>query len=257
MDEDTDIHIEAYFPKGVQHIITTGGHNYIGSVDGTTVLKYPHIKGDSRGIEIESAIYEHLGKHPRIIGFKGKHEDGLLLEYASNGSLNGYLQSARLVEREMIRYARETAEGVAHAHSKKVIICDINVRNILLDDDFHVKLCDFQGRLLGPDGDVLYDGGVSENAESFMPRHDKDFASVKTDIFALGSTIYHIVKGHRPFPELDTIDDEDEIWRRYQQGQYPPLEAVLAGEVIKTCWRGEYISASKVVEDFSSLELHL
>jgi serine/threonine protein kinase len=258
MDEDTDIiHIEAYFPKGVQHIITTGGSHYIGFVNGTTVLKYPHIKGDSHGIEVESAIYQRLGKHPRVIGFKEKHEDGLLLEYASNGTLKSHLESAKIMERERIRFARETAEGVAYAHTKSVIICDINVRNILLDDDFHVKLCDFQGRLLELDGDVLCNGGASENAESFMPRHDKDSASVKTDIFALGSTIYHIMKGHRPFSELSTIDDEDEIWRHYHEGEFPPLEAVLAGEIIKTCWRGEYISASNVAEDLSLIELHL
>ncbi|KAI9048137.1 hypothetical protein LZ554_007932 [Drepanopeziza brunnea f. sp. 'monogermtubi'] len=82
-----------------------------------------------------------------------------------------------------------------------VLICDIHVRNILLDAGFHVKLCDFQGRLLGLNGEVLVSGGASENAESFMPREDKDHADAKTDIFALGSTIYFIMTGHRPYPE--------------------------------------------------------
>lgn len=71
-----------------------------------------------------------------------------------------------------------------------------------------VKLCDFQGRLLGLKGEVIVDGGASENAESFMPRATPDFADTKTDIFALGSTIYHIITGHRPFPQYDTIADE-------------------------------------------------
>jgi hypothetical protein len=86
MDEDV-IYIIPYYPKGVQQIITSGGDHYIGSINETTVLKYPHIKGDSRGIEVETAIFGQLGEHPRIIRFKGKHEEGLLLEFASNGTL--------------------------------------------------------------------------------------------------------------------------------------------------------------------------
>ncbi|KAF1360880.1 kinase-like protein [Lizonia empirigonia] len=251
---DEDIHIEAYYPNGVQQIITTGGYHYIGSINETTVLKYPHLRGPSPALDIEQTIFEKLGKHPRIIGFTGKHEDGLLLEYAPIGSLKGYLKEADLTEKERIRFAKETAEGVAHAHRKNILICDINVRNILLDNELHVKLCDFQGRLLGLDGEILYDGGASENAESFMPRHDKDYASVKTDIFALGSTIYHIVTGHQPFPELNTIDDEAVFWDRYEQGHFPSLETISGSHIIRSCWQGEYTSASKVFEDLSSLE---
>jgi hypothetical protein len=81
--------------------------------------------------------------------------------------------------------------------------------------------------LLGSNGEILYNGEVAENAEAFMPRDDKNLASVKTDIFALGSTIYHIVKGHRPFSELIAIDDEDEIWRASWRG----YQNVLAGRI--------------------------
>jgi hypothetical protein len=43
----------------------------------------------------------------------------------------------------------------------------------------------FPGRLLSPDGEVLVSGGASDNAESFMPGRDKEFADVKTDISLL------------------------------------------------------------------------
>jgi serine/threonine protein kinase len=120
-----------------------------------------------------------------------------------------------------------------------------------------VKLCDFQGRLLGSDGEVICNGGASENAESFMPRHDKDYADVQTDIFALGSTIYHIVTGHRPFPELDTIDDEAEFLRRFLEDQFPCLQAEVGGEIIRKCWESRYSSASEVVDDLVMLEASL
>lgn len=36
-----------------------------------------------------------------------------------------------------------------------------------------------------------------------MPRSDSNYADQKTDIFALGSTIYYMMTGHEPFPELN------------------------------------------------------
>jgi serine/threonine protein kinase len=254
---DDVIHVEAYFPESVRHIITTGSCHYIGFVDESTVLKYPHFKGPSRALDVEHAMFRQLGKHPRIIGFKGKHQDGLLLEYAPSGSLESYIREGNITKEEKIRFAKEIAEGVAYAHGKNIIICDINVRNVLLDAERHIKLCDFQGRLLGSDGEILYDGGASENAESFMPRHNNDFADVKTDIFALGSTIYHIATGHRPFPQLHTIDDEAEFLRLFQEGRFPPLEAEVGGEIVWKCWEGSYSCASEVVDDLTTLQASL
>ena len=248
------IYVTPHYPQGVQHIITTGSCHYIGSINESTVLKYPHDEGASDALKVECAILEQLGKHPRIIEFKGKHEAGLLLEFAPNGSLESYMNKTALTKKEKLRFARETAEGIAYAHKKNVIVCDINVRNILLDAELHVKLCDFQGRLLGPDGKTLCDGGASENAESFMPRHNQDFADARTDIFALGSTIYHIMEGHRPFPELHTIDDEAEFMRRYQEGMFPPLAVDLGGAIVLKCWEGRCDSADEVFSDLVALE---
>jgi serine/threonine protein kinase len=252
---DNAIYVEAYFPQGVQYIITTGSCHYIGFVDESTVLKYPHVKGPSSSLQVEHAIFQQLGKHSRIIEFKGRHQDGLLLEYAPNGSLATYIKEGKAITKEeRIRFARETAEGVAYAHGKNIIICDINVRNVLVDTEGHIKLCDFQGRLLGSDGNVILDGGASENAESFMPRPDKDSANIVTDIFALASTIYHIATGHRVFPELDTIDDEAEFQCRFQEGCFPHLEPEVGGEIVQKCWEGGYSSASEVVDDLITLQ---
>jgi hypothetical protein len=64
-------------------------------------------------LRAESRILQRLGKHPRIIEFKGERDDGLLLEYAPNGSLEKHLQETQVPIKEKIRIAKETAEGVA------------------------------------------------------------------------------------------------------------------------------------------------
>jgi serine/threonine protein kinase len=87
-----------------------------------------------------------------------------------------------------------------------------------------------------------------------MPRGDKEFADVKTDIFALGSTIYHIMTGHRPFPQYDTIDDEAKFEELYLKGHFPPLDVGVGEEVVQNCWGGKYESTGEVVNDLQVLE---
>jgi serine/threonine protein kinase len=80
-----------------------------------------------------------------------------------------------------------------------------------------------------------------------MPRNDKDSADVKTDIFALGSTIYHIFTGHRPFPQLHIINDEAEFLRRFREGQFPVLEVEVGGNIIRKCWEGREVVDDLVI----------
>jgi len=65
-----------------------------------------------------------------------------------------------------------------------------------------------------------------------MPRSDPNNANQKTNIFALGSAIYFIIKGHPPFPELDSWKDTLEIVSRFKTGQFPALNKELGGEVV-------------------------
>jgi serine/threonine protein kinase len=75
-----------------------------------------------------------------------------------------------------------------------------------------------------------------------MPRSDPNDANQKTDIFALGSAIYFMLKGHPPFPELDSWKDKLEIVSRFKTKQFPALDDVRGGDVVKKCWAGEYES---------------
>lgn len=87
-------------------------------------------------------------------------------------------------------------------------------------------LADFQGVLKSTEGETLLDGLSRECSKSFMPHPDNDYASVKTDLFALGSAVYFIMTGHEVFPELDSWkdDDEEEISSRFEKGLFPTDE---------------------------------
>ncbi len=119
--------------------------------------------------------------------------------------------------------------------TRKVLHYDVRVGNLLLDKNLNLKLCDFQGKILLPDGTVRLDGESAEDIKSSMPRSDPNDANQKTDIFALGSAIYLIIKGHLPFLELDSWKDTLEIVSWFKSPQFPALDKKLGGVVVQKC----------------------
>ena len=251
----TDIYRPFYKPEGVSEFLGLGSDSFIGTVDETTILKYPKTPGDKTALsnlDLEAQILTVIGPHKHIIGFKGQREDGLLLERALRGSIVHCLKSYTPTWQQRLAWARQATEAVAVTHRAGVIHCDINVNNLLLTDTLMVKLCDFQGRLLRQDGTVDKDGLARENIKSFMPRADPNYSDRKTDIFTLNSTFYYIMRSHEPFPDLDPFNDEKQIETRFASRQFPELESLLMNRVTHKCWAGEYDSAEAVLQDLRS-----
>lgn len=265
-----------WYPKGVTRFVGTGTSNYVALTDDSTVLKFPIVPPDEpsiypvklqayrsslrecavHGLEVERQILTTLGSCPRTVRLVGVHEHGLLLEYMPNGSVESYLcHAAQTPLEERIKWVAQATEGIAYAHAKNVLHCDISVHNLLLDSALNVKLSDFQGKLLDSGGAVVLDGGSSESVISSMPRPDRDRHDRKTDIFALGTAIYFIMTGELPFPDLDLFDNEEEIQRRFQVGDFPPLEQQRGGDVIFKCWKGLYEDAAEIILDLQKLAL--
>lgn len=249
-----------YCPPGVTEVIGLGSSTYIGAVDESTVFKYPVAPGeDLERLEIERKFFEIIGSHERIIGFKGYTESGLYLERARNGDLGRYLdpdnENPVPSIQQRLAWCREAAEAVAWIHSRRVLHCDLHPLNLLLDNGLHVKLADFQGRQLSETGEIILNGWSSEPTRFHCPRNDEFDADYKTDLFALGCTIYFIIMGDAVFSDI--INGEDR-WRekvkdRFQKQQWPQ-EQHLCSAITLRCWKKEYESAQEIVEDIKCVE---
>lgn len=259
-----------WYPQGIRSFVAAGANHYVATIDETTLLKFPITPHEEqtehpaevqrfrssvraaavRGLEVEEQILRILGKHHRIIQLKGRHKDGLLLEYLPNGSIERYLRSnaPRITMVQRLRWGQQAAEGLAYIHMKNVLHCDLSIGNLLLDSKLSIKLCDFQGRLLHPSGHVVLDGGATENVMSSMPRENRNHQDRKTDIFAFGTVLYFILNDELPFPEL-SVDDDEEIERRFARQDFPPLEQLPGGDVIRNCWIGVYDDAFRAMVD--------
>ncbi|KAJ5927543.1 hypothetical protein N7516_009316 [Penicillium verrucosum] len=244
-------------PPGVEEVISRGSC-HIGRLNDETVLKYASDFNDPNylmSIKIEYRILQILGPHPRIIETKGLAEDGLILKYYPNGTLRDYIKNhpyETLTRR--LEWCKQIVDTLSFVHSKRVIHCDICLHNVLLDDNFDVILADFQGLVISREtGLTMLDGLTRECAKSYMPRENIWSASYRTDLFALGSAIYHLINGHEVFPELDSFDDEKIISARFIDVEYPTNDYV-AGNIVEKCWRGEYSSAAEISIDIAEIQ---
>lgn len=259
MTEREVVEYRFYYPPGVQRILACGTSAFIGEVDDSTVLKYPvEAGGDRTRLELEHKILTEVGRHPRIVGHKGFTEAGLYLERVANGTVLDFLSASdrpRPSLRLRLAWCRELAEAVGHIHSRRVLHCDIQPTNVLVDRELHLKLADFQGRHLSEDGDVILDGWSGEPCRYFCPRDDEFSADFKTDIFALGSTMYFIMAGEEVFPDIISGEDgwDDEVKSRFARGVFPQDSSICTG-ITQKCWRQQYDSARDVLEDIKAVE---
>ncbi len=88
-----------YKPEGVIKFLGLGTDRFIGTIDETTVLKYPKTPGDKaalRILDLEAQILRKIGPHKYVIGYKGQRDDGLLLERVLRGSIAQFLKDNTL-----------------------------------------------------------------------------------------------------------------------------------------------------------------
>lgn len=152
--------------------------------------------------------------HPGLCQiFDAGNENGLVyyaMEYVAGFSVGQLLlQKGRLSERQALTIARGAA-SVLNDISKKyrIIHCDIKPANLLIDQDGEVRVADLGiSRVIGNmahNADADYYVGTP-NYNSPEQASGLDTLDSRTDIYALGATLYHMLTGVIPF-----CDAEDE-----------------------------------------------
>ncbi|KAM4056757.1 protein tyrosine kinase domain-containing protein [Hirsutella rhossiliensis] len=197
----------------------------------------PHLR------EREIAVYERLTPpdaepHDAILPFYGVLDGrSVLLQFARNGSIRQYYAKHNhdTPLHTRLHWAEQITTAIVFLLSKGVLHGDISCNNVFIDEALDAKLGDFAGSSI----DGLPFLTVYETSHS-LP--DNSSVSVKREIFALGSTFYEIMSGHRPFDGMGDCEVES----LFRQGRFPDLQQLRAlGTVISKCWDGKY----SIVED--------
>lgn len=179
----------------------------LGRIVALKVLK-PSLARDSRYVDRlrrEARLVASLN-HPHIVtGYDLGEEGGyhfFVMEFVEGKSLRALLtERGRFAEAEVLAIGREVAEALDHAYRSGVIHRDVKPGNILIDEQGRAKLTDL-GLAKGPtDLTLTRDGATVGTPQYISPeqaRNPQD-VDVRSDLYSLGATLYHMATGTPPF----------------------------------------------------------
>jgi serine/threonine protein kinase len=197
-----------------------------------------------KDFEIEKRVYRRLGHHPNIIGCLGISDDAIRLERAQYGSIRQFYREGHTASlQERIEWSRDLASVVQYIHSKNVRHSDIGGKNILLDAQRNIRLCDFAGSAIDDIHSTVY-------AQDGFRHPDEAADAITQDIHALGSAIFELMTFTCPHSR-EEAEMEGMAAALLRDGKYPNIANVELGDVITKCWTGEYRSAWEVAHSIS------
>ena len=163
---------------------------------------------DARRALREARIAARL-HHPNVIGIYDvvDHERRpfLVMEYLASRSLSQLMAAGELLPpQQAAGIGAKVAGALIAAHEAGIVHRDVKPGNVLLGDDGSVKITDFgisravgdttvtaSGILLGTLGYIAPETAQGQPADS------------RSDVYALGATLYAAVEGHAPFGDDD------------------------------------------------------
>ena len=182
-------------------------HKRLNRIVALKILK-PSLARDGRYVKRlrrEARIVASLS-HPHIVtGYDLGEESGyhfFVMEFVEGKSLRQLLvEWGMFSEDYVLRVAREAGEALDHAYQRDVIHRDIKPGNILIDEGGNVKLTDM-GLAKGPADLTLTRDGATVGTPMYISpeqaRNPQD-VDVRSDLYSLGATLYHMATGVPPF----------------------------------------------------------
>jgi hypothetical protein len=109
-------------------------------------------------------------------------------------------ESGLLPLRRIIAIARQTCEGLAHAHAHNIVHRDIKPGNIVIGTEDRVKVTDFGLAQPPQSGDSALAQAVAGTPGYMAPEQLRgERVDGRADIFALGCVLYQMLTGRQPF----------------------------------------------------------
>jgi len=138
----------------------------------------------------------------------------LVYEYIPNGTLADHLHGDRVKDGPRtwpvrLNIAIETAGALAYLHASDIIHCDVKTNNILLDQNFSVKVADFGISRLFPN-DVSHISTAPRGTPGYIdPKYQECYQlTSKSDVYSFGVVLVELISS---MPAVDMNRHSQEI----------------------------------------------
>lgn len=177
-------------------------------LDRRVALKRLHVGSDIAAerrerFRREAKIAARLN-HPAVVQIhdvvRMDEDDWIVMEYVEGEDLRWRLQAGPVGWPELLRIAREIAEGMAEAHDRGVIHRDLKCENVLVTRAGHIKITDFGiAEILG-DAERTAGGVVAGTLRAMSPEQACGRpVDRRSDLFSFGVLLYEALTGTSPF----------------------------------------------------------
>jgi formylglycine-generating enzyme required for sulfatase activity/serine/threonine protein kinase len=147
-------------------------------------------------------------RHPNLVRVTDRFEEDdntyLVMDFIYGRRLDEVIaQEEELTEDEVLGWARQLMEALAHCHEQGVIHRDVKPQNVIITWPGQAILIDFGlAKLVDPDDPItrpiIRGLGTPEYAPPEQYATRKGGTDPRTDIYALGATLYHTLVGNPP-----------------------------------------------------------
>ncbi|EPZ33161.1 kinase-like protein [Rozella allomycis CSF55] len=151
----------------------------------------------------ERILLENL-EHPFIVNMRYAFQDDenmfMVIDLMLGGDLRYHLdRQFNLPEKQVRFYAAEISEAIRYLHSNKVVHRDLKPDNLLLDENGHVHITDFNIAVYLPTDDKLLKSVAGTMAYMAPEILEKKGYLQTVDWWSLGVLLFECVFGKRPF----------------------------------------------------------
>ncbi|MHC4917887.1 MAG: serine/threonine-protein kinase, partial [Planctomycetota bacterium] len=199
--------------------------------------------------------------HPNVVtGIDVGYADGyhyFVMEYVEGSSLAERLTTRTLDEDEAVKYGRQMADALQHAHEMGIVHRDVKPENILVDRHDRAKLCDLGLARSESDDLQITQAGMAIGTPFYISPEQargKD-PDARSDVYSLGCTLYHLLGGRPPFDGENAMEilhkhlkETAPPLSEHRPGLSPDLEAVVA-RMMARAPEDRYQTAAEVLED--------
>lgn len=143
--------------------------------------------------------------HPNIVSIYdvGMEDDiyYIVMEYIKGQTLKELIKSKGALGIELAtNISLQIASALEHAHANHIVHRDIKSHNIMIKDDYTVKVTDFGIARAVSSTTITNTGNIIGSVHYFSPEQARGgYTDEKSDIYSLGVVMYEMVTGRIPF----------------------------------------------------------
>jgi tRNA A-37 threonylcarbamoyl transferase component Bud32 len=180
--------------------------------------------------------------HVNIVQFVGAMTQPpfvcVITEYLPRGSLRAFLckmQPNALAIDRVLSFAIDIARGMEYLHSQGVLHLDLKSHNLVLTDNYRIKVTDFGVARTQSDCDSLTpDPGTYRWMAPEL--FSKKTLSTKVDVYSFGIILWEMVTGHIPYEEMTSVQAAFAVVDSHVRPKVPDDCPRQLKRLMEDCW---------------------